>query len=97
MELSAKMPATMDATQEATMPAKRESDAPAFKGEGGSMKPSLNPIMTESNPHDGQWDAVDRERGIGWETADRLHGPTSWELNRDRINNGEGGLPQRKQ
>lgn len=95
MDLSAKMPAKMDSQLDARMPAKMDSDAPAFAGEGGSDDAPVVPIKNTSVDQRGQWDAVDRERGLDWQTKDRLHGPTSWEAGKDRINNGEGGLPQR--
>lgn len=80
MDLSAKMPASQDAQQEARMPATRESDAPPFAGEGGSMEPRTTPIKTQS-AYSGDceardkgtqgWEAQDRKDSTGWETADR--------------------------
>lgn len=78
MELSAKMPATMNATQDARMPAQRESKAPSVGG--GSPEPQGGPMSQQNSGGVGWdakaagtqgWEAQERKNAPGWETADR--------------------------
>jgi len=93
MKLSDKMPAQQDSTLAARMPAKMDSDAPAYKGEGGSDDPADSPIAQKSTGGV-DWQSIN-EKGESWQTADKKTGPGDGYSLQDRKETDTGGLPQR--
>lgn len=77
MELSAKMPAMMDATLPAKMDDQMPSDS-QMTGGGESMQAPVVAIIRDSQPNDNQWMNL-QEKGPAYETADKKTG-ADWEL-----------------
>lgn len=91
--LSAKMPATMDATQAAKKPATMESDAPPVGG--GNPNPPQTPISRDSQSQDAQWVNMNEAAQKDWQTGDKKTGPSDGWSSGDRKEGEVGGYPQR--
>lgn len=86
MDLSAKMPATMDSTLPAKLDACLPSDSQ--KTGGGLATNPIVPVIIQSPPSDSMWVNL-QEKGPLWETVDKKTGE-NWEANdrKEGENNG---------